>query len=234
MNKYSVFKAFAFVLPLILIPILIYLKSFRAAFYDYLISEDSITEYLQAIAYFLSGGIFVVVGIKGSSIGSHLQKVFFLIAGFGILLIAFEEISWGQRLFGIKTPEWFQKNNIQKEISFHNLEPIQKTIHIAYALTGFVFSFGWIPLRYDRSFIKLTPDIMSIIRMLKPYRYLMTYFLPIFLFYTYLSLTGSPGNYFTFNDQEIAELLLSLGFLMYSLEILKSLNQRLHDSQCDS
>jgi hypothetical protein len=32
-----------------------------------------------------------------------------------------EEISWGQRLFGLQTPEWFAKNNRQSEINLHNL-----------------------------------------------------------------------------------------------------------------
>jgi len=32
-----------------------------------------------------------------------------------------EEISWGQRVFGIETPQWFLKHNKQGEINVHNL-----------------------------------------------------------------------------------------------------------------
>jgi hypothetical protein len=33
-----------------------------------------------------------------------------------------EEISWGQRIFGIESGEFFQGNNLQKETNLHNLE----------------------------------------------------------------------------------------------------------------
>jgi hypothetical protein len=32
-----------------------------------------------------------------------------------------EEISWGQRIFNVETPEFFMENNKQEEIGFHNL-----------------------------------------------------------------------------------------------------------------
>lgn len=43
---------------------------------------------------------------------------------FGILFLfgAGEEISWGQRIFGIESGEFFQGNNLQKETNLHNLE----------------------------------------------------------------------------------------------------------------
>ena len=47
-------------------------------------------------------------------------SVFFLALLF--LFGAGEEISWGQRIFGIESGEFFQGNNLQKETNFHNLE----------------------------------------------------------------------------------------------------------------
>ena len=43
---------------------------------------------------------------------------------FAILFLfgAGEEISWGQRIFGIESGEFFQGNNLQKETNLHNLE----------------------------------------------------------------------------------------------------------------
>ncbi|MBP1768446.1 MAG: hypothetical protein H6P98_2561, partial [Candidatus Aminicenantes bacterium] len=43
-----------------------------------------------------------------------LALVFFLGAG--------EEISWGQRIFHIRPPEYFQSKNVQHELNIHNLE----------------------------------------------------------------------------------------------------------------
>jgi hypothetical protein len=42
-----------------------------------------------------------------------LSALFFFGAG--------EEISWGQRILGMETSEFFEKNNAQKETNFHNL-----------------------------------------------------------------------------------------------------------------
>lgn len=46
---------------------------------------------------------------------------------FGVLSIIFifgagEEISWGQRIFNIKPPEFIERDNVQHELSIHNLE----------------------------------------------------------------------------------------------------------------
>ncbi|MBL6647256.1 MAG: hypothetical protein ISP68_04795 [Flavobacteriaceae bacterium] len=40
---------------------------------------------------------------------------FVLFLGFG------EEVSWGQRIFNIESPEFFTKNNLQNETNIHNL-----------------------------------------------------------------------------------------------------------------
>lgn len=228
MKKNIILKTIVFVLPVFLILVFLYLKSYWYEVYDYSVSEDSISEYLQAIGYFSTGVIFILIAIKGSGAGPRLQRIFFLIAGLGVLMISMEEISWGQRLFGIKTPDWFRSHNIQNEISIHNLAPVQRTIHFFYALAGFVLSFGWIPFRYNFQFIKMSPCIISFVRLIRPRWFLMAYFLPLFAFYTFLLITGDPGKYFSFNDQEITELLLSLGLFLYSFLILRSLNRSLH------
>jgi hypothetical protein len=44
---------------------------------------------------------------------------FFL--GLLFLFGAMEEISWGQRILGIESPEWFMRHNRQSEINIHNL-----------------------------------------------------------------------------------------------------------------
>ena len=51
-----------------------------------------------------------------------LWKIGVLGAALLFLFGAGEEISWGQRIFGIESGEFFQGNNLQKETNFHNLE----------------------------------------------------------------------------------------------------------------
>lgn len=48
------------------------------------------------------------------------KSVWFIIALFS-LFVAGEEISWGQRIFQIETPEFFQQHNAQNETNLHNM-----------------------------------------------------------------------------------------------------------------
>jgi hypothetical protein len=50
-----------------------------------------------------------------------LVSVFLAIFALGMLLVAMEEIAWGQWLLGFKTPELFQRINAQGEVTLHNI-----------------------------------------------------------------------------------------------------------------
>ena len=39
----------------------------------------------------------------------------------GFFFVAGEELSWGQRIIGIETTEYFKENNAQQELNLHNL-----------------------------------------------------------------------------------------------------------------
>lgn len=77
--------------------------------------EDHLVENFSAIFYLLCSSISFFVYYKGGkNIFYFLFSVFFAIC-FG------EEISWGQRIFEISTPDSFKHLNIQGEINIHNL-----------------------------------------------------------------------------------------------------------------
>ena len=64
------------------------------------------------------------------------QWLIFLVLTLGL---AFEEISWGQRIFDITTPESFVKLNVQGETTLHNLWFFQRFRHwllLAFGVVG--------------------------------------------------------------------------------------------------
>ena len=62
-----------------------------------------------------------------------------------------EEISWGQRLFGIAPPEFFATHNVQGEINVHNLiPPPWDALLGAAVILGFCFSPLWRRQRWVR------------------------------------------------------------------------------------
>ncbi len=85
--------------------------------------EDGIMEYLCALFYGIAAAMFLylcwhILPDKGHP---GWGKLFYL--GFFLLffVVMMEEISWGQRIFGIATPENMREINYQDETTIHNI-----------------------------------------------------------------------------------------------------------------
>lgn len=104
-------------LVLCLIPIIFL---FDEELYLLIIREDGVIEYLTASfllfasikLFFLFLKIYKKYSVFNFGLLSYSLVLFF---GFG------EEISWGQRIFGIQSPSFFSENNFQGEINIHNM-----------------------------------------------------------------------------------------------------------------
>lgn len=104
-------------LILCLIPIIFL---FDEELYLLIIREDGVIEYLTASfllfasikLFFLFLKIYKKYSVFNFGLLSYSLVLFF---GFG------EEISWGQRIFGIQSPSFFSENNFQGEINIHNM-----------------------------------------------------------------------------------------------------------------
>ncbi len=83
--------------------------------------EDGFIEWLTTVPLFIA--TVVAIGYLIKLYGKR-SWLFFLSVLF-IALFAFfaggEEISWGQRIFHIQTPEYFKEHNAQDEMNLHNL-----------------------------------------------------------------------------------------------------------------
>jgi len=91
------------------------------AFRYTLVAEDGFTESSTAISLFLVTIICIrrILRLKHSRTFIFLAMTGFI--GLVGLFGAGEEISWGQRIFGWDTPEYFLKHNKQDETGLHNL-----------------------------------------------------------------------------------------------------------------
>jgi hypothetical protein len=90
-------------------------------FAEIYVVEDGVVEWLTVFALLMSCGLCLrrIFNLRSS------KPPFFLFCT-GILALLFffgagEEISWGQRIFGIESSEFFQENNAQGETNLHNL-----------------------------------------------------------------------------------------------------------------
>lgn len=80
--------------------------------------EDGGVEQATAVLFLLSSLLSFLVAYR-SRLSS--RRIAHLLLGVGLLFCVGEEISWGQRLMGFKTPEAFQEVNVQDEFNLHNL-----------------------------------------------------------------------------------------------------------------
>lgn len=93
-------------------------------FYRVLLREDGLFEYIGALLFLLTSMVLFYCGYrtaKSSYDGPRLNRVLFFLAGLVFLVGAGEEISWGQRIFSIETPQYLSEVNGQGETNFHNI-----------------------------------------------------------------------------------------------------------------
>jgi len=106
-------------LTISIIPIVYFID---AQTYRNVVREDHWAEYATALAL-LSGGLIIsrrlIINWKAINFPEKLGFVMMALAmfvGFG------EEISWGQRIFNLQTPDFFINHNLQNETNIHNLK----------------------------------------------------------------------------------------------------------------
>lgn len=212
-------KLIFFLIPFCLVFTFLVIKIADKNVYQLIIAEDAILEQLQ-VTSFLTASIFsLLISSRLYQKRYHGYVLLYGILCLGLLFIAGEEASWGQRIFDIETPGFFLDNNVQKEISVHNLFVFQSHLDKIYIFIGFYGSFAWLFFKKckKRNLSLLFPDW-----------YLSSYFLFPLLLYAYFEFLGPFAvntlrikslmieHFFTWRDQEPIELILALGFLLFT------------------
>ncbi|WP_272007917.1 hypothetical protein [Roseovarius sp. ZX-A-9] len=118
-------------------------------------AEDKLVEYGTAFFLLVSSMVLLANARHLSGRGLRLAAVMTLLYALMFFLAAGEEVSWGQRIFGWESGEFFQENNKQFETNFHNL--IVGDVHLTKTLFGPILTacilayLLVLPLLYTRS-----------------------------------------------------------------------------------
>jgi hypothetical protein len=119
------------------------------------------------------------------------------------LVVALEEISWGQRVFGYRPPTYFLERNYQQELNLHNL--VDTSLR-KFALSAIIVGYGILlpvaglvrPTRALLKRLRITPP---------PWRLIPTFLAAVITYETY------PWKY----TGELVELVLAMAFLFSAL-----------------
>jgi len=115
--------------------------------YVNLIAEDSWGEYGTFVFYAM--GFLLMIYIMLSD-RSYLKPGYLLIT-FCFFFMAMEEISWGQRILGLQTPESLRAINRQGETNIHNLVRVNRLFRkLSIIILLWAMAFPYLINKYDR------------------------------------------------------------------------------------
>ncbi len=154
-RKLSLVEKLVLVVVLIVLAAGLYLYYTDIPAFEDFVKEDHLVEWLTVIGLLLAS---IVSFYRFFSL-FRIRKPWFLLVNFilGVLLFvaAGEEISWGQRILGIESSEYFKQNNLQGETNLHNLEingvKINKLVFTTILGAALVIYLVVFPLVYSRN-----------------------------------------------------------------------------------
>ncbi len=218
----KIIKIIIFIFPIIAFIFFIITKIYFTDFYNYVNYEDNVTEYLQSIFLLICSILSLLISLKYFKNKKIFLSIIFIVFFIFFAFWFFEEISWGQRIFNINTTEFMLENNLQSEITIHNLRFFRGTynyVHLAYLMMS---SWGlFLPFIFFKKKKNQTIDLFY------PEWYLSLYFLSSFIFYFYWEFLLEPlgierniiffkeNYFFTSTDQEPSELFLIIGIMFF-------------------
>ena len=170
-----------------------------------LYGEDRFFEWLTVVCALLASGLLLMSSNnkEGRVVKSIRLILAVLLFGFGM-----EEMSWGQRVFGWKTPIVFEEFNYQSETNLHNLfNSYTRGTHAAFNLLLGCFLFNAVRLR-----AKILRRFKT-----KSYVHLIPYRGSMFYGFVFLSLFGQC----VFLGGELTEQVFSVFALAYAVNQLR-------------
>lgn len=225
-----------FILPFLAVAGLATFKIAAPWRYWYIVArEDGPVEWLTAVVYFSASLLAIWLSLRLKADDLKLHSCLAACFALGLLFIAMEEISWGQRLFGLKTPELLKQVNRQDEINLHNIGDTSVWLDGIYLGVTFYAMTArlWMP-NLNRLLFRGRHTTLPML--LSPPRFLTPYFLVQFLLYCYYlaspllsdafgsqwryGYSPDEGRFFLSRDQEASELILSGGFFLFAVWLL--------------
>ena len=176
------------------------------SWFDWFRGEDGPLEWLQFFEYIFSSIMAFIIYVRQKK-KKEVNSLIWLLICFLSLIIAGEEISWGERLTGIGINS-ISNLNVQGETNIHNLPFFHNYLLDPFFEISCIFLgwFGWRKFKNIEAF---------------PSKDLSLYFLFVALFYFYFDISWASTTEQIRNDQEIFEFLLSTGIFLHTYKYFK-------------
>jgi hypothetical protein len=145
--------------------------------YDLLVNEDGILEWIELAGFVSASLLAFALARQFRGDGELVVAALYVLFAVGCFFIAGEEISWGQRILGVGTPDELARVNSQAETNVHNISVLRVMFHVGYALLGFGGSVLAVVLR-----LRYWSSLGARLRRLVPPLFLVSSFLVLFIY----------------------------------------------------
>ncbi len=119
-----------------------YAVYFEPLVHTQLVAEDRFGEWLTAIAF---GWAALLLWFMAWKSDDGIRRFIWISIGLIAFLLAGEEISWGQRVFHIRTPDSMVDLNVQAEMNLHNLAAVNSVSRLLNTIVPLMI-LGWVVL----------------------------------------------------------------------------------------
>jgi hypothetical protein len=124
-------------------------------FEEVYVVEDGFIEWLTVLPLIITSIVAVTYLVKLSAKRNWMFSAVILAMAVFCFFSGGEEISWGQRIFHIKTPEYFAEHNTQDEMNIHNLvvdgERINTLVFSQLFIAAAVLYLVGLPILYNKN-----------------------------------------------------------------------------------
>ena len=186
-----------------------------------LVKEDGPIEWAQFAAFAVAAVLLGVSAVLLARRGDYVAAALIGLGALGFLGIAGEEISWGQRILGLETPESLAEINHQNELNLHNITsfPMQRIgNYLQLVIGGAGLVLPWLTrVRRPRVHNRL-------LRLLSPPLFLGTAFGLLFG-YRAIRLVWDREVLTVVKYGEWPELMLACGILVYAFLLFRGLRR---------
>ncbi len=124
--------------------VVVILVRFNKDLFRFLLREDGPVEWAQFFCFAFAAVAAMTVARYRWLSDHGGQAILFALAALTLIGVAGEEIAWGQRVLGLKTPEVLKVINKQQEITLHNIDPILSILKPMILAAGAIGAAAWL------------------------------------------------------------------------------------------
>ena len=188
--------------------------------FRFLTKEDRVLEWVQ-VALLLAAVVAAAAVARRLRPSQPRVAVLWAVFAVGCFVIAGEEVAWGQRIFGLETPEALDEVNHQGQITVHNIRTVQDGVNLVFIAAGLYGCISAVVVRGRRK-----PGERGLLELLTPPLFLGSLFLIVVGYKSARLLFLHEARFIVVKYGEYVEACLAAAFLAFAWYTLQQLDRR--------